>query len=131
MKIPINSLFNNIAHFTIQIPQISYNCTIDPAGGPPTFTEPTMVDIPDDWVILLRGNRPCVGKETGFLYFTRKGYNANLDEIKKIWESTGQEWAKFEEMVESHFKAVEKAANKFVLELKKKLMQAETLLTKL
>lgn len=130
MKIPMSSLLNNIASGTLQVPQYGYQHT--PADvGPGTFTQIQMVEIPDDWVIMLRGNRPCVGKETGYLYLTKKGYAANIPQIRQIWEAAGGQWSEFEKMAESHFKAVEKATMRLINELKKRVEQAEALLTKI
>ena len=46
-----------------------------------------IVDLPDNWFCKIKHPvRPCVGKEHGFLYLTRKGWAANKKILKKrLW----------------------------------------------
>lgn len=75
MKILKDSIFTlpSEGRMTVQIPMFSI-------GGVPEIE-----DLPDEWFIFVKDYSPCIGKETGFLYLSRKGYVANKDKIKEVF----------------------------------------------
>lgn len=82
----------------------------------PGYDESSVVyeDFPDDWfVVLTPAGAPVAGKENGYTYLSRKGYEANKDALKKAFESSegirGKTWADFEKHAEEHFDKVAKA----------------------
>ncbi len=105
---------------TLQIPQ--YQIWFD---NNPHHNE--IIEIPDDWVMLLKSNNvPAVGKEGGFWYLTKKGWEDNKDEIQKAFSSSNRQrgtWDDFELYVEKHFKDVENASKKRLAYLEKKAKQ--------
>lgn len=88
-------------------------------GNPPNHIE---VDMPDEWFMFVNaGPVPVVGKQEGFLYLTRKGYEDNKDRLRTAFElaiasgfdrTDGRGWVAFEEYVENHFTKLAKAIEK-------------------
>lgn len=66
-----------------------------------------VVDLPDNWFCQMRyPRRPCVGREQGFLYLTKKGWDANKKDIKKAFMASQYKrgtWQDFEDYVKQHF----------------------------
>jgi hypothetical protein len=118
LKGAITSLASE-GRITLQIPQF------DLCFG--NYT-PEYEEVPDEWIITLRnsGSRPAVGRESGFWFLTRVGWEANKDAIKKAFESANFQrgtWKEFEEYAEEHFLEVGKALQKHVDYLQKKIDQ--------
>ena len=86
-------------------------------------------EVPDSWVVSLRSNRsPAVGKESGFYFLTKKGWEANKNRIKEAFlraEFQRGTWVEFELHAEEHFKKVEKASIKRLAYLEKKVQQVK------
>lgn len=64
------------------------NCDVYEGGTPPEGYEGSYAIYPADWFVVLHrhgGGRPAVGRETGFVHWTRKGWDANIDAITAIW----------------------------------------------
>lgn len=109
-------------HLTLQVPE----CAICKPG-----TNVEMEEAPDEWFCVLKHNCvPASGKESGFLYLTRAGYEANKDALRTAFESAIEEdwdkdwnWPAFEKMAEAHFQKVEKAITKQKKLLEQKLNQ--------
>lgn len=91
-------------------------------------------DVPDEWVTILRSNNQfCIGKETGFLFLTRKGWEANKEAIKEAFEKSKMKrgtWQEFEKHAEDHFADVLSSNTKRlkylesrVAELKEKMVE--------
>lgn len=130
MRVP-KSILTSLAsggYVTLQIPQV---CVDFPAafGGPPS-PPPEMIDIPDDWIIVADvarvsrrmkklgfidpAFRPSVGKQQGFWYYSKKGWLAMKDELKKAFESSGAQrtkrdgsiltWKDFEAYADAFYK---------------------------
>ena len=90
---------------TLQVPEINF------VISPNTMQTG---DLPDSWFCYLKSdNRPCIGKQTGYLYLTREGYLANYDDLKLAFESSlakghhdrtnGVGWRAFENHAKAHF----------------------------
>ena len=91
-------------------------------------------EVPDNWLVFLHSNKtPSVGKELGFTYLTRVGWEANKDKIKEAYENAKcprGPWTKFEAHAEEHFNEVERQTTRKVRLLEKKLGQLkESMLT--
>ncbi len=91
-------------------------------------------EIPDDWLIKLKQYRPAVGKESGFYYFTEKGWKENKEKIKEIYEHAvnsghdrGQTWADFEKYAEKHFGMVRKKTQKYIDQLESKIKELKSI----
>lgn len=101
------------------------------AGHKPEDTRTDLETVPDDWFCWLKSDlKPVVGAETGYAYFTRRGYEANKDKLKQALEAAiaqgidrtdGGGWPAFERMAEEHFAKVEKAKQKLITSLQSKL----------
>ena len=110
----------SLGYVTLQVP--------DTAFGSPSIE---MEDVPDEWLCVLTGaGRHRVGKELGFLYLTKAGWDANKEKIKEKFlkaietgldrtESLG--WVAFERHVVEHFESLEKRNKKFKTQLEEKL----------
>ena len=58
----------------------------------------------------LRNDAPCVGKENGFLYLSRKGWAVNKERVKEAFSRTPYPrgtWEQFEKYAEDHFAKLE------------------------
>jgi len=114
-------------YLSLQIPEIAVRFN----GG-----QDEVENIPDDWVCRLKScDRPAVGKESGFLYLTRKGYEANKPAIRAAFEQAiasgtdrtgGIGWPAFEQAAAFHFSEVERRRAKLIAELTVKLEQANS-----
>lgn len=82
---------------------------------------------PDDYFMNYNsdGNRPCVGKEQGFLFLTRKGYAFFREEIKKarVNSMRNTDIESLDQHAEEFFESIERSINKYRLNLQKKLDQ--------
>jgi hypothetical protein len=86
--------------------------------------------IPSEWVIQLKNNRPCVGREEGFTYLTRKGWEANKARYETKFTSNpirDKTWEDVLEHVEEHFKRVDRSLLGFIKNLESKLSQAKAI----
>lgn len=105
-------------YITLQIPQISIEL-----GGGVTPVE----EVPDEWIAMIHSSGSvAVGKETGFSYLTRIGWEKNKSKIKEAYEGAEHQrgpWEKFERYAEKHFKAVEEANKRRIRFLQKKVEQ--------
>jgi hypothetical protein len=106
-------------YLTLQVP----HCVV----GEPT---PDTVEVPDEWLCELKSDVPVTGRQEGFLFLTRAGYEANKDAIKKAFEKAcangkdrtdGEGWAAFEKRAEEHFKHIEERCKKRIAKLEKDL----------
>lgn len=93
-------------------------------------------DIPDDWVITLKGGqrRPVIGKEKGFLFLSKIGWDANWKKIRQTYLDSGSPrgtWADFEEHVEEHFQEVIKSTKKKIIYEEKRVEELKEVLKKL
>jgi hypothetical protein len=78
---------------------------------------PSLVDVPDDWFYYLKCDgahmRLAVGRESGFLYISPAGYEANKDAIIGAWLKTCKQRghkadpAIFEAHARASFKSIE------------------------
>ena len=118
MKIPKDSLTCHPSNgkLTLQIPTYY-------VGSPPDFEE-----LPDNWFISLKNDRPTTGRELGYTFLTREGYEANKDKIKDAFMSCQHRrgtWEVFEMEVEEHFEKVKVQTKKRIAFLHKKIHQLE------
>ena len=116
-------------YITLQIPVYDVWIDQDPQQSE---TE----DIPDNWVIHLKGgqNRPVIGKEKGFLFLSKIGWEANWKKIRQAYLDSGSPrgtWADFEEHVELHFEGVIKATQKKIIYEEKRVKKLKEVLKKL
>ena len=92
-----------------------------------------MVEYPDEWFVWLKsttsGLRPVVGRESGFLFLSRVGYEANREALKQAFsENRGCSWEDFERHVEKHFRTLHTSTAKLVAKLTKQLADAQAVL---
>jgi len=136
MQISREALFSlmTTGYVTLQVPQ--FNISFGRNGGVledgqiPRSPEDTM-DIPNDYLYELKHcgmkSRPTIGKESGFTYITRKGYEALKPQIKEAFlsafhagrarvpetvETEEEAWSVFEQYAETHFSEVEECIAK-------------------
>lgn len=109
---------------TLQIPDRCYG--VDP--------NQEHEDAPDEWFIRLKDHRPASNRENGYLFLTRRGYEANKERLKVSFgsvQSRGTTWEAFEQDAERHFKEVEKKTLKYIDLLKNKIQSAQDDLEKM
>lgn len=106
-----------------------------------------VIDVPNDWFCHLRHNIPVVGRGSGFLYLTRKGFEANKDKLRAAYMAWSfianlvnsdhpkynksspdnqlpeKAWQKFEEEAGKHFAEVEKELAAAIKRTEKRLAQ--------
>ena len=85
-----------------------------------------VIDAPDEWFVHLRHNSPAVGKESGFTFLSRAGWNANRKDIREAFlnsEFQRGTWADFEDYVDYHFAKVKKNGEKRIKLLQSKVKQ--------
>jgi len=117
-------------YITLQIPV--YDVWVDQQAPQRSETE----DIPDDWIIYLKGGqrRPIIGKEKGFLFLSKTGWDANWKKIREAFlncEHPRGTWADFEDHVEIHFQEVIKSTKKKITYEENRLEELKEVLNKL
>jgi hypothetical protein len=91
-----------------------------------------LVEYPDRWFVRLHGRRPCVGRESGYLFLSREGWKANREILKQAFSTVrGAEWSDFEQHAEKHFQEVQATADKLVAKLTRQLDEARRAAAKL
>lgn len=113
MRILKLALFQNVLRYcSLQVPDII-------VGDPPD-DEKNVVDLPDDYFerLTCEGGLPS---PQGFLFISRKGYEALKGEILEELKSTTNTWETFETKVEKHFASRRNKIQKEILKLEKKL----------
>lgn len=132
MNIPISNILMQASEgrLTLQVPTLN----LDVYGS--DMQEVTLlnaVNLPDEWFCYLKYDAtPCIGKQSGFLYLTRKGYMANYDDLKLAFQSSiangcsdrtnGVGWPAFEQHAKEHFVRVS-ARLKFLISKKQREMR--------
>lgn len=88
-----------------------------------------LADFPDDWFCYLKeafSGRPAIGKEEGFLYLSRKGYEVNREAMKESFSlERGHDWVAFEAYVAEHFAKIERFVEKRKKTLAKQIAELE------
>ena len=146
MRLLRGSLTNLVrqGRITLQIPEIEVNISENPnqelsEENPFPFvltacTNDEYVEYPDEWFMYVKYDssslRPCVGKESGFLYFTRVGYEVNKEEIREAFEAAcdrghGNSFSTFEVYVEDFFSKMEKRIERTINRERGKLDELE------
>jgi len=103
---------------------------------------PVMEEVPDEWLMRVKveseAHRPCVGKEQGFLFLTRAGWEANKDRIKAAFDAHNEKvardypthprktWADFEAHVDKHFDDMRRLIERKIRNLKAKVAELES-----
>lgn len=95
-------------------------------------------DCPDEWFVFLKGSRPAIGRESGFLHLTRAGFESNESAIRNAFVAAvanGHDrgpgcntWSDFTKHAEEEFARREAVLATFIANLQSKLNQAESLL---
>jgi hypothetical protein len=116
------TLLASEGRLTLQVPDMAYGCSSLEGE-----------EVPNDWIMQIRGGQhiPCVGKEQGFLFLTRKGWEANKDKIKAAFEASKDKrgtWQEFEAMAEKHFIQVQKKLNSLIQRLEAKVKEAKAII---
>ena len=131
MKILKNAIISlaSQGYITLQIPVYDVWINQDPQQSE---TE----DIPDDWVITLKGgqSRPVIGKEKGYLFLSKIGWDANRKKIRQAYLDSGSPrgtWADFEDHVELHFEEVVKSTKRKIIYEEKRVQDLKEVLKKL
>jgi hypothetical protein len=114
-------------YFTLQVPDLAVG------HGSDDFEE-----LPDEWFVKLKwsGGRPAHARESGLLFLTRIGYDANRERLRQSLETwlrgypAGrgpglQTWEDFERVAEMHFKSVAARLATYERALREKLGDVE------
>jgi hypothetical protein len=106
----------------IQIPGFPINCR----------SEADLEEIPENWICCLTYNDvPAAGNVSAFTYFSSVGWEANKEEIKKLYLSCpvgvgGRgNWAAFEDYAQKHFATVAKKLQISLLKTEAELAAAQ------
>ena len=133
MKIRKSSVVAHIGKLSLQVPDLTLylgpkpknedrgeNLSIDPNFGIGPVDE--ILDLPDDYFMRARYDYLTIGRETGFLYLSPKGYNAlkpmlqevfaELEKLSSVYFRPRGTWADFERAVEQFFATVQRATRK-------------------
>jgi hypothetical protein len=110
---------------TLQIPQL----VIEIHTGKPVAredlgeNEPDAIECEADWFMYLKSSGvPVIGRQQGFLYFSRKGYEACKEMLREAFSNKrGSSWADFELAAEEHFQNVERHRQRVMRNLKRDL----------
>lgn len=101
-------------HLTLQVP--------DQVIGKPV---PGTIEVPDDWFVRLKDDRPVTNKrESGFLFLSRKGWEANKSAFVQILGS-GVVWKDLEAHAAEHFAMVERKTQRYLQQLREKIAAIE------
>ena len=91
---------------------------------------PDVIDVPAEWFMLTTSGRASVGKESGFMMVSPKGWAANKDAIEKAFKSYSgfmsdsrkkMDWDEFVALVEAQFRSWEMGNKRHKKELEKKI----------
>lgn len=116
------SMLSSEGRITLQVP----NRALRLPGQPEAEYE----EVPDEWLITLKDGRPAAGKESGFLFLTRKGWDANKVKIKEVFSKAKFQrgtWEEFEAHAEEHFTKVKKRLDKEIKRCEQRLVQLKSL----
>jgi hypothetical protein len=82
-------------------------------------------EVPDEWICELRQEVPVTGKEQGYLFLTRTGWDANREQIRQAFEASGSQatWEQFEQFARRHFTEVERKTQRKLQQLQNKVDQ--------
>jgi hypothetical protein len=128
----------NAGYLTLQVPDTAI-CF----GGP----GPQMIEAPDEWFEYLKAApgkpgpdglspmRRVVGRERGFLFLSRAGFEANKQPIRQVWEQALAEgrtnrgrgdvsWEGFQAFAAEHFDLVDRATKAHAQKLADKAARA-------
>ena len=113
---------------TLQVPEFSAGVTTD------EFEE-----IPNDWLHEVRyagGKlRVCCGKETGFIHFTRKGFEAMRERLRAAFLGSGtakirrEAWSEFERHAEDEFENIRQTTLKRIKLLRRQADELEAMVS--
>jgi len=113
---------SKMGYITLQVP--SYVITDDD-----NIPKDQIKEFPDEWFMFADNAKgPALGKESGFMFLTEKGWKENKDNIKKAFEQSPNPrgtWEDFEEHSKKHFKQMKILLDKRIKYFQKKLKQAE------
>ena len=94
-----------------------------------------IIEVPDNWFIRVYGEFPAVGREEGFLYLSKIGFEATKKELKKEYFSgfarrsgrkpIEQDWKDFEDYAENFFAELKKNLSFKIFKSKNKLREAK------
>ena len=116
-------------YISLQIPHLDIVINDNKALAVPSSESRNAVELPDEWFVWLKvSKQPAVGKEQGYLYLTKIGWEANKEKIKSAFlklperERVGS-WEDFERYAEKHFMEVQKAIKTKITRLQNKIKQ--------
>jgi len=106
------------------------------AYGADQLNDERVEEIPDEWIMQLRSgqSRPVIGKEQGYSFLTKEGWEANRQKIREAFLNAKHQrgtWADFEDHVDEHFKQVKAATLKKIKYEQSRLNQLKEVLKKL
>lgn len=121
-------------YISLQIPEYDIDTRTGVSMSIDNAKPEDVVDMPDDWFMYVNGELPVIGKQTGFLHLTRKGYEANKDRLKEALKhaikigydrTDGKGWIVFEKHAEKHFADMHKAVGRKRMYFKKMLAELD------
>ena len=108
---------------TLQIPSLEFGPAV-----PVDYEE-----VPDEYVMILHGNRPACGKESGFLFLSPAGYQRYREDIIAAYNASGRQRSTipFDEFASTFFNGVLESSVKHADTLARKSAQAAEAVSKL
>jgi len=125
MKIDKSTILSHpsAGRITLQVPE--WSLFTDPKAA--QDAEPTE-NHPDEFFMEMKragaALRPAVGREEGYIYLTRKGWEFFKADIEKAFKSVANPrgtWAEFEGYAAAHFEEAERARQRFIKTTQAKL----------
>lgn len=131
MKMTIDNMlyYVSLGKITFQVPQ--YSISINERH---IETKKNEFDneLPDEWFIELKGgsNVPVIGKQQGYLFISKIGYEQNKEEILRRFVAAGGSVEELETEANKFYNKLEKSIHKKISQLQKDLNKLNSLLPK-
>lgn len=119
---------------TLQVPDVMLTISGMPDDPVVEEVEPMEV-VQDDHFIYLKGgnHKVCVGRESGYLFFTEAGFNHYREELKAAFNSyqqRGHTWEEFEAYAAKEFEKRKQAAAKQLATAEERLAELKSLIAR-
>lgn len=105
----------------------------DLAGTAPEYFKSMKTDVDESYLMKAKDHRPAVGKEQYQYILTPKGWEAHKDDLEKRFKNNQDSngtWDEVEKEVVAYYEMMRKKSNKFIKQLKEKVVDANAEMAK-